>query len=90
MVSRLGVIFFNDALIVGQKGVDLDLPQPWWHTPLIQKLREQRQEDLYEFRASLVFTVSPSQGYTVKFCLRLKRERQVIPGKFNITECKPS
>jgi hypothetical protein len=35
--------------------------QPWWHVPLIPALRRQRQEDLCEFEASLVYT-SPGQA----------------------------
>jgi hypothetical protein len=30
----------------------------WWRTPLIPALRKQRQEDLCEFEASLVYRVS--------------------------------
>ena len=29
--------------------------QAWWHTPLIPALSRQRQEDLGEFKASLVY-----------------------------------
>jgi len=35
---------------------NLDLhSQPWWHMPLIPALRRQRQEDLYEFWANLIY-----------------------------------
>ena len=27
----------------------------WWHMPLISALRRQRQEDLHEFKVSLVY-----------------------------------
>ena len=37
------------------------LRQAWWPTPLISAHRRQRQEDLYEFTASLVYIVSSRQ-----------------------------
>ena len=42
-----------------------------WHTPLIQVLRRQRQEDLCELEASLVYIVSSRIGTkaTEKPCL---------------------
>ena len=38
----------------------------WWHMPLIPSLGRQSHENLYEFKASLVYRVSSmdSQGYT--------------------------
>ena len=48
----------------------------WWRTPLIPALGRQRQVDLYEFEASLVYRVIPnSQCYTEKPCLRKQRNR---------------
>lgn len=48
----------------GGEGV---LSQVWWHTPLISALKRQRQEHLYEFKASLGYKVTlgvqASQGY---------------------------
>lgn len=37
-----------------------------WHTPLIPALRRQRQKDLYEFKASLVFRESSRTAKTNK------------------------
>jgi hypothetical protein len=39
--------------------------------PLIPALERQRQVDLYEFKASLVYRAKfrDSQGYTERFCL---------------------
>ena len=43
-----------------------------WRTPLIPALRKQRQEDLCEFKASLIYTVrAPGQPET----LSEKRQR---------------
>ena len=33
----------------------------WWRTPLIPALGRQRQEDLYEFKSSLVYKAVPGQ-----------------------------
>ena len=37
---------------------DKDLAQVWWHTPLLPALGRQRQEDLCELEASLVYKES--------------------------------
>ena len=47
----------------------------WWHTPLIPSLSRQRQVDLYEFKASLVYRRScyrtaMATGCTKKLCLK--------------------
>ena len=44
----------------------------WWHTPLIPALGRQRQLDLCEFKASLVFRASSRTGSkaTEKTCLK--------------------
>jgi hypothetical protein len=46
----------------------------WWHVTLIPALWKERQLDLCEFEASLVYRVSSlnSQGYTEKPCLKTK------------------
>ncbi len=58
----------------------------WWRTPLILALRRQRQVDLSEFEASLVYRVSSrteSQGCTEKLCL----EKQKRGKKEELTQC---
>jgi hypothetical protein len=40
--------------------------------PLIPALKRQRQVDLWEFKASLVYIVSYNQGYIEKPCLKKK------------------
>ena len=37
---------------------DITSAKQWWHTPLILALRRQRQENLYEFEASLIYEAS--------------------------------
>ena len=50
----------------------------WWRTPLILALGRQKQEDLCEFEASLVYRASPKTGskVTEKPCLRKRREKK--------------
>jgi hypothetical protein len=36
--------------------------QVWWYKSLFPALRRQRQADLYEFEASLVYILSPGQS----------------------------
>ena len=50
----------------------------WWYVPLIPALLRQRQMDLCEFKASLVYRVSSRTGSiaTEKPCLR-KRQKKV-------------
>ena len=51
----------------------------WWRTPLIPALGRQRQEDLCEFEASLVYRVSSrtARATTGKACLgRVGKETQ--------------
>jgi hypothetical protein len=61
-----------------------------WHTPLIPALKRQRQADLCEFWASLVYRVSPdSQGYhTEKFCLRKTKPTWRLPAFVAIRSLK--
>lgn len=40
--------------------------QERWDTPLIPALRKERQVDISEFKASLVFRVTGSQGHKVR------------------------
>jgi hypothetical protein len=50
----------------------------WWCTALITALWRQRQADIHEFKASLVYTVSlgqPGLCYTEKQYLKKKRRR---------------
>ena len=48
-------------LVPGQPGLDIEtrsLVRQWWHMPLILALGRQRQSDLCEFKASLIYKVS--------------------------------
>lgn len=50
------------------------------HTPLITAFQRQRQVDVYEFEASLVYVGSSrsSQGYIVRPCLKTKTGQAFI------------
>ena len=51
----------------------------WWLTPLIPALGRQRQADLYEFQASLVYTVNSRlhSVYIEKPCLEKENKRNI-------------
>jgi hypothetical protein len=34
------------------------MPRAWWHMPLIPALGRQKQEDFYEFEASLIYKMN--------------------------------
>ena len=53
----------------------------WWCMPLIPELRRQRQVDLCESEASLVYKFQDCQGYTEKPCLGRKRVEGEERGK---------
>jgi hypothetical protein len=45
-------------------------PEQWWRTPLVPTLVRQRQVDLYEFKASLVYRVNSRTARTTQnFCV---------------------
>jgi hypothetical protein len=55
----------------------MHLYQLWWCIPLILALGRQRQVNLCEFEASLVYReFQDSQGYTEKPCLVLEKQGQ--------------
>ena len=50
----------------------------WWRTPLILALRKQRQADLCEFQAVLVYIVSSTTGLcreTLSQKIKIKKDR---------------
>ena len=40
--------------------------QAWWHTPFIPALGRQRQVDLWEFKASLIYTATPRTARAIQ------------------------
>lgn len=50
----------------------------WWHIPLIPALGRQRQVDLYEIRASLVYLAEfqDNQSYIVRPALKTPKSQQ--------------
>ena len=51
----------------------------WWHTPLAPALKRQRQEDFWEFQASLVYKseLQNRKSYAEKLCLVNKQTKVV-------------
>ena len=50
---------------------------------LIPALRKQRQVDLYEFKASLAYRVSPGTGSKATEKLRLEKQKNKTRQKYN-------
>ena len=57
LLSRVALVFARPKVRRQLQGASksLFLARWWWSTPLIPALRRQRQVDLYEFEASLVY-----------------------------------
>ena len=49
----------------------------WWHTPLIPGLGKERQADLSEFKASLVYKVSSRTARTVTQRNPVSKNKQI-------------
>jgi hypothetical protein len=58
-----------------QRGQNWEKSWAWWYMPLIPALRRQRQEDLYEFEASLVYRVSARTARTTQRNLSRKTSK---------------
>ena len=60
----------------------------WWHTPSILAFRRQRWVDLWEFKVSLVYTVSSGQAPKLQRNPVLKNNKQTRNTPKTIRTCK--
>ena len=56
--ERLKKMYFFYFMLTLKLYLEQSLFIMWWYTPLIPAPRKQRQADIYEFKASLVYTAS--------------------------------
>jgi hypothetical protein len=78
-VTQYAVFLFSDPTFLLSSKNNIAVCA-WWHMPLVPALKRQRQVDLSEFRASLVYIVNPR---TVKSIIIWRYSVSKSPPKIN-------